>query len=277
VSFAGLTALCIQITGTSCNLRCSHCLNASGPRDPWLKPLDASVVERAIADAEAYGVREIYFTGGEPFLHPAILRLVERALAVAATTVLTNGTLITPAIADALADLVERSRYSLEIRVSVDDPEAESNDAVRGKGSFARATRGIRLLHARGLLPILTSAEIRPGSWSDRFARFSTMLRGLGVDRPRIKLLPLFPIGRARTESEERLTNELLEGFDRTTLQCAGARVVADGGIYACPILAGVPEARMSGAALGDAFGPVSLDHKACVTCWRSGATCRND
>lgn len=49
--FVGLDTLWIQLTGTWCNLECAHCLNASGPRDPWLKPLAPAVVRAAIADA----------------------------------------------------------------------------------------------------------------------------------------------------------------------------------------------------------------------------------
>ena len=101
--FLGLSTLWVQITGTWCNLECRHCINASGPRSPWLKPLDGETIRRAIAEAEALGVKEIYFTGGEPFLHGEILPLLARALEVAPTTVLTNGTLIGPEQADALA------------------------------------------------------------------------------------------------------------------------------------------------------------------------------
>ncbi|MBI3107970.1 MAG: radical SAM protein [Candidatus Rokubacteria bacterium] len=101
VAFSGLDVLWIQLTGTWCNLACTHCLNASGPRDPWLKPLDATIVRQAIDEGEALGAREIYLTGGEPFLHPEVLPLLERALAAAPTTVLTNGTTITPAVPSA--------------------------------------------------------------------------------------------------------------------------------------------------------------------------------
>jgi AdoMet-dependent heme synthase len=91
VPLARLTALWIQITGTWCNLECRHCLNASGPKRPWLRPLETGVMRRAIADAERLGVREIYFTGGEPLLHRDILEILEVSLGVASTTVLTNG------------------------------------------------------------------------------------------------------------------------------------------------------------------------------------------
>ena len=86
--FVRLTALWIQLTGTWCNLECTHCLNASGPREPRLQPLDGETARRVIADAERLGVKEIYFTGGEPFLHKDILALLRLSLASAPTTVL---------------------------------------------------------------------------------------------------------------------------------------------------------------------------------------------
>ncbi len=35
----------------------------------------------------------------------------------------------------------------------------------------------------------------------------------------------------------------MLQGFDFSLLQCSETRVVAEGGVYACPILAGLPGA----------------------------------
>src|SRR5438067_1105615 len=148
--FVALSTLWLVLTGTLCNLRCTHCLNTSGPDAPWLPPLDGAVARRAIAEAAALGVREIYFTGGEPFLHREILPLLETSLAIAATTVLTNGTVLTDATADALAALAGASRYSLEIRVSLDAPDAETNDRVRGAGTWRRAGTRERVPPHRG-------------------------------------------------------------------------------------------------------------------------------
>jgi sulfatase maturation enzyme AslB (radical SAM superfamily) len=235
VPFRHLAALWVQITGTWCNLECVHCINASGPDSPWLPPLDGESVRRAIREAEGLGVKEIYFTGGEPFLHHEILPLLEEALAVAPTTVLTNGTAITPPVADALAALAAAASYSLEIRVSLDDVDREANDRVRGRGAWVKAVQAIQRLHARGLLPIVTATEI----------------------------------GRARGEDS-------LAGFDTSVLQCSDTRVVAHGGVFACPILAGLDGARLSTGSLEASFRPASLYHAACVTCHRTGMTCRN-
>jgi AdoMet-dependent heme synthase len=275
VPFTRLTTLWVQITGTWCNLECTHCINASGPEDPWLKPLDADTVRQAILSAERLGVKEIYFTGGEPFLHREILPLLGAALEAAPTTVLTNGTAITERMADALAALSRRTPYSLEIRVSLDDTDREANDRIRGEGAWDKAVQAIRRLHARGLLPIVTATEVSAerGDLHERFRRF---LLGLGIDKPRVKIMPLFPIGRMQGGDELRLSEAMLEGFDRSLLQCAETRVVAAGGVYACPILAGLPGARLSTGRLEAAFRPAPLYHPACVTCHRTGMTCRN-
>jgi len=277
--FVGLATLWVQITGTWCNLECRHCINASGPKSPWLKPLDAVTIRRAIREAEAAGVKEIYFTGGEPFLHGEILPLLELALATAPTTVLTNGTLIGPQTADALAALAARAPYSLELRVSLDDTEREKNDRIRGEGAWAKAVAAVRLLRERGLLPIVTATEITRDehpAGSGMYERFRDFLRGQGVERPRVKIMPVFGIGRQPAGATAPLTEDDLEGFDRAVLQCADARVVAADGVYACPILAGLEGARLSTGSLAESFRPVPLYHPACVTCRDTGMTCRN-
>ena len=277
--FVRLSALWIQLTGTWCNLECTHCLNASGPKEPWLQPLDAETARRAIADAERLGVKEIYFTGGEPFLHRHILPLLERSLTVAPTTVLTNGTVITPAIADALAALATTTAYSLEIRVSLDDVDATRNDRIRGVGAWAKAVRAVGLLSERGLLPIITATDLLTAEGpqaAGMYGRFRDFLVAQGVTRTRVKILPVLPIGRMETAGGPRLTEAALDGFDRGLLQCAETRVIASGGVYACPILAGLPGARLSESSVEESFRPAPLYHAACVTCHQTGMTCRN-
>lgn len=278
VAFRELRSLWFQITGTLCNLACRHCFNASGPRAPWLGLLEADVVRRSLAEGEALGVREVYFTGGEPLLHPEILPLLADALAIAPTTLLTNGTLIDAGLADHLAGLAAASIYSLEVRVSIDGATADENDAVRGRGTFARALEAVRLLDARGLPPIVTATEVAAlHDGEGLYARLRQALTAAGVTRPRLKMLPVLPLGRAVGRGDARLLSPGdLEGFDTSTLQCVETRVVAAGGIYACPILAGLPGARVGTGRLAEALGPVRLYHRACVTCHETGIACKN-
>jgi MoaA/NifB/PqqE/SkfB family radical SAM enzyme len=277
--FSSLSTLWVQVTGTWCNLQCAHCINTSGPKTPWLKSLETETVMRFIREAETFGVKEIYFTGGEPFLHADIIELLAFALQVAPTTVLTNGTLIDGTMADTLATLANQTPYSFEIRVSVDAVDPAENDRIRGKGTWARAVRAIQLLHARRLLPILTATEPMHGSPSgdsDLYGRFRDLLSSLGINKPRVKIMPLFPVGRMAQATGPLLTADALEGFDFSLLQCSETRVVAAGGIYSCPILAGLAGARLSEESLQDSFTPCRLYHPACVTCYQSGMTCKN-
>ena len=191
-SFRHLGALWIQVTGTWCNLTCNHCFNSSGPKDPWIGRMEPAQVRAAIDEGASLGVKEIYYTGGEPFLHPDILGLTEYGLRHAPTTILTNGTLISEPMAGRLGALAAAARYSLEVRLSLDASEREANDTIRGKGVFDKVLQAARTLETHGLLPIITVSEIATPS----YARLRDMLLAAGIRRPRLKIIPVFPMGR---------------------------------------------------------------------------------
>ena len=286
--FHDLHALWFQLTGTLCNLACTHCFISCSPTNHALKFVAPETVYRYLAEAETHGVREVYFTGGEPFLHKQIMPILARSLQVAATSVLTNGTLITPPVADELAALSSASRYSLEMRVSLDDVEEARNDAVRGKGALRRALRALRLLQERGLPPIVAVTEYfyeaqeatpqEPGSGSGFYQRFRDFLLENGIEKPRLKVIPVFAMGQLRPSQAGAayVTPEMMHGFDVTTLQCTKSRIVADGGVYACPLLVGEAKARLSVNSLSEAMQSCSLYHTACHTCYVTGMTCSN-
>jgi AdoMet-dependent heme synthase len=278
VAFRELRSVWLQITGTLCNLACRHCFNASGPRDPWLSPLSVDVIDRHLAEAESLGVREVYLTGGEPLLHPDLFAIVDRALRVAATTILTNGALLTDGVANRLAALAAASTYSLEVRVSLDGASAQEHDVVRGGGTFAKALDAIRRLERRGLYPIVTAtAPLEPRAPGSLYDRLRAALLAAGVERPRIKILPRLALGRARAGAPTvPLGPADLDVLDPSRLQCTETRAVADGGIYACPILAGLPSARLARERIVEALGPTTLFHPVCRTCHETGLTCGN-
>jgi uncharacterized Fe-S cluster-containing radical SAM superfamily protein len=275
-----LDALWLQVAGTRCNLACTHCFVSCGPGEDRHALMSREEVRARVAEALPFGVREFYFTGGEPFLHPDLLGILDDTLAHGPCTVLTNGTLLTGRRVETLADLARRARYSLEIRVSLDGAEAARHDAVRGPGSFARALAGVALLSRHGLLPIVTATR---GADEDERApreRYLAMLGEAGVPRPRLKLLPMFQLGRevARTRGDrvpETLADLPPEAFDATRLQCGSCRAVTSRGVFVCPLLVDEPGGRM-GARLDQALGPFTLSHGACHTCYVTGMTCAN-
>lgn len=281
VTLTHLDNLWFQVSGTLCNIACTHCFNNSGPNVRTFEFLSLETVREAIESATRAGVKEIFFTGGEPFLHPGLPDMLSLSLKHAPTTVLTNGMLINDRIADRLAKIEQAARYSLEFRVSLDGYTEEMNDAIRGKGVFRAALAAVARLSRRGLLPLVTIVR----TWSDEeelrtLAGFASTLRQAGYARPRIKVLPALPLGRelersVGTETEALLSEEMLEGFDRELLMCSNSRIVTDRGVWVCPLLVEKADARL-GATLADSNPDYALGHNACVTCYHYGTICGN-
>ncbi len=285
--FRHLQSLWFQVTGTLCNLECVHCFIACSPTNHQLKFLEPDTVFRYLDEATQLGVRDIYFTGGEPFLHKHILPILAQALRVAPTTVLTNGTLITPSVADALAVIQAEARYSLELRISLDDVDEAKNDAVRGKGALRKALRAMQLLQERDILPIVAVTEYlyetqgtpsQPGVGNGFYQKFRDFLLLHGITKPRLKVIPVFAMGKlaGADPTASYVTHAMMEGFEVESLQCSTSRIIADGGVYSCPLLVGEEGARLSTDSLQAALQPCSLYHTACHTCYITGMTCAN-
>ena len=280
--FHDFDTLWFQISGTLCNLRCNHCFIRCSPENDSLALMETAGVLRYLEEARQLGVKEIYFTGGEPFLHPDILLILEQTLTYFPASVLTNGLPINPERADRLARIADSSPYTLELRISLDHYDPDKNDAVRGKGTFKRILAAYKRLYDRGFLPILTITEIdeyqNPEQKDiDRFDKYVQLLNQAGVGQPRVKIIPIFEMGMLPAPNRPRtVTHEMMNGFDHSLLQCSSSRIAAADGIYACPILVGEERARMSGTSLEAAATPCSLYHTACTTCYVTGMTCKN-
>ena len=227
-----LDSLWIQVAGTLCNLTCTHCFVSCGPGENRHAMMTRDEVRSRVAEALLLGVKEFYFTGGEPFLHPELLEILADTLEHGPCTVLTNGTLFSERRVDALVDLARASRYALEIRVSLDGDHAERHDAFRGAGCFDRAIAGVAMLSRRGLLPIVTVTQIAEDDGERFRERYLAMLRAAGVERPRLKVLPMFRLGREVARTRGYLAPETLadlpeSAFDPHRLQCSSCRAGA--------------------------------------------------
>jgi uncharacterized Fe-S cluster-containing radical SAM superfamily protein len=281
VALRHLDELWFQVTGTRCNLTCRHCFISCSPHNDSFGFLSFEEVRTRLNESMALGVKEYYFTGGEPFLHPRMVEILELTLHHGPATVLTNGTVLKDAWLERLARAEADSLYSLEFRVSLDGPSPATNDPVRGAGTFDRALDGVERLVRHGFLPIVTVA--RTADDQDEvalFAGFVALLKARGYARPRVKILPTLRIGaeaqrqRGYTE-DERVTPAMMVGFDEGTLLCSHARLVSDRGVHACPILLEAPGAVL-GQRLAEARSPFPLRYRVCHTCWQHGALCAN-
>jgi sulfatase maturation enzyme AslB (radical SAM superfamily) len=281
VALAHLDDLWFQVGGTLCNLECRHCFISCGPHNHVFGFLDLATVKRALEESVALGVKEYYFTGGEPFLNPDTVPILEQTLRLGPATVLTNVTVFKESWLTRLVAAEAASLYSLEFRVSIDGYTPEANDPVRGAGTFNRALAGVRQLVAHGFLPLITVARTDDADDDGRlFAGFVRMLQDQGYDRPRVKILPTLRLG-AEVErqrgyrEDERVAPEMMEGFDESQLLCNYSRVVTDRGVHVCPILIEAPDARL-GTTLTESLQPYALRHGACFTCYQYGALCAN-
>jgi MoaA/NifB/PqqE/SkfB family radical SAM enzyme len=275
-----LDTLWVQVAGTICNIACRHCFISCGPKVDTHRMMTVEQVEAALDEGVAAGMRSVWYTGGEPLLHPALLELVDLALARAPLGILTNGMAIDLPLARALAERFRDAPYNLEIRVSLDGHDAATNDRVRGEGVFDATCAGIAALAAHGVEPVVAVALVDGAATADQ-QRFSELLRSLGVTRPRVRWIPPFRIGREATRrggrpyhAWERLTEkEVADPEAPHRLQCGTSRTVTSEGAFPCPILINEPAYRL-GSRLGDALRPHPVDHRACHTCWVEGFSC---
>ncbi|HLA82707.1 MAG TPA: radical SAM protein, partial [Thermoleophilia bacterium] len=154
----------------ACNLRCSHCLSAglqSGRGELDLEQCRALIDELARME-----VFQVNFGGGEPFLRTDFLDILAHCHSRGITTcVSTNGTVLTDGLIDELLGMPP-----VYLQVSLDGGCAETNDAIRGRGTFARILGGIELLAARGyanlsLNMVVTRLNVSEIPDFDRLAR----------------------------------------------------------------------------------------------------------
>jgi molybdenum cofactor biosynthesis enzyme MoaA len=276
-----LDTLWFQIAGTLCNLRCNHCFISCSPENHTLGMMTLEQFLPHLQDAVRLGVKEFYFTGGEPFANPDLLKILEATLQVGPATVLTNATLFSRQVVTQLISMRDASIYSLELRVSMDGFSPETNDPLRGPGTFKRIMRGIKLLLDGGFLPIITAMRSWPIERDEvELAKFKACLTEIGYRCPRIKLLPSLKIGqealRDRGYSEhDYITKSMMAGYDSSQLICSNSRVVSTRGVHVCLILVDQSDSIL-GARLPTAKKSFELRHHACLTCYRYGALCSN-
>ena len=281
ISLTHLEHLWFQVAGTRCNLSCHHCFISCHPANHSFGFLSRAQVQQQLKDSVAIGVKEYYFTGGEPFLNPDMVPILIDTLEYGPATVLTNGTVLREQWLRQLIEAESRSRFSLEFRVSIDGVSPEQNDPIRGEGTFERAMNGVVRLNRHGFMPIITTARSWPLEEEDQVVEaFVDRLRRAGCERPRLKILPMLQLGAEVTRSgpyaeDDRITESMLLDYDRSHLICEHSRIVTDRGIHVCPILIEAPDSLL-GENLSESKRSFSLNHGACWTCYQHGAICSN-
>jgi predicted phosphodiesterase len=273
-------------TGTLCNIACAGCYIESSPRNDRLSFLARADFDRFLDEAASLHpeLREIGFTGGEPFMNPAAPGMIEAALARGyEALVLTNAMRPMQRRQAHLARMRAAHGGRLGLRVSLDAPTRASHEAIRGPGTFAPALAGLAWLAGSGfrvsvaarLAPRADAAEARAG--------FAALFAGGGIELDAFDpaALVLFPeLGVAEAPPEVGKTCWQALAASGRTVMCASARMVVHRKGEAAPSVVACTlqpyERRFDlGPTLAAAARTVTLNHPHCARfCVFGAASC---
>ncbi len=273
-------------TGTLCNITCEHCYIESSPRNDRLAYLTRAEAAGYLdeIERERLPTRTIGFTGGEPFMNPDIITMLEDTLARGFhALVLTNAMKPMQHHRAALLRLHDAYADRLTMRVSLDHYTPAVHEAERGARSWAATVDGLVWLARHGF-PVHVAgrqfsgepdATLRAG-----YARLFAEL-DVGVDAFDPVQLMLFPELDARRDVPE--ITEACWGILHKSpdgVMCASARMVVKRKgaehpvVLACTLLPYDAHFEL-GRSLADAAQPVALNHPHCASfCVLGGAAC---
>ena len=285
-------------TGSLCNITCRNCYIDSSPdndRLAYLTRAEAAAFLDEIA-RDAWPVREIGFTGGEPFMNPDIIDMLGDALSRGfSVLVLTNAMqpMLRPRIRDGLIALRDAHGDRLTLRISLDHYSRELHDTERTARLVRQDGRGHRLARARRLHAGAGGADLLGRERGRRARRLRRADRRPRLARrclrPRRQLV-LFPEMDERADVPE-ITESCwgILGKDPNEVMCAASRMVvkrkgaAAPVVLPCTLLPYDPAFEM-GATLAEAaradggmfdHGAVKLCHPHCAKfCVLGGGSC---
>lgn len=281
----GLKTLWIN-TGTVCNLQCASCYIESTPRNDRLSYISVSEVEEYLDEIarDDLPTEQIGFTGGEPFMNPEFLPIMESALQRRKRVlILTNAMKPMQRVRDRLLAIKTRYGESLAIRVSVDHYTRELHELERGPRSWKPTLDGLAWLARNGFQTSvagrLYSGEVETIVRSGYARLFHD--HQVSIDAFDPKQLVLFPEMDERAdvpEISDSCWNVL--NVAPADMMCATSRMVvkrrgADKPVVvACTLTPYEPGFEL-GTTLREASRPVSLNHPHCATfCVLGGSSC---
>lgn len=180
----------------SCNLTCTHCFAGTLPRNE--QPLTLAELDQLFAVLASMGAFRLGLTGGEPLLRRDFFEILDLATSHGLHPCLTtNGLLITDRIAREFA-----RRELVWLNISVDGATADTNDRIRGQGTFERVMARLSVLgrHARFTLAFTITRENvkemeRCVDLAQRVGAHTAVFRPLypvGIARQHLDLMPTF-------------------------------------------------------------------------------------
>ncbi|QBG48723.1 radical SAM protein [Verrucomicrobia bacterium S94] len=268
-------------TGTICNLSCPFCLEGSKPGDNRLNPITLDDVKPFIDEALSMGVEQFSFTGGEPFIIPEIIEILDYALNFKPCLVLTNAT---EPLVNRLGRLISLTTkpHPLSLRVSLDYPDPEKHDAGRGRGNFNLALKTMKQVHRFGFRISIA----RQRSENENVEAVNQAYRpffekaGLPADT-HIVVFPEFHEPGSHP-GVPHITESCMTTYktaaERDRFMCSFSKmVVKQAGrmrVYACTLVDDDEDYDLGGSLSEAMQVRVMLKHHRCYTCFAAGASC---
>ncbi len=275
-------------TGTLCNIECVNCYIASSPTNDALVYISADEVRAYLDQIEErqWPIREIGFTGGEPFMNPEMIEMTRAALERGyEVLILTNAMqpMMRRTMREGLLELQRDYGGKLTLRISVDHYRPELHDEERGKGSFAKTLIGMEWLRDNGFKMAIAGRTVWRDSDDDSRAGYSAFFaeHGFNIDPQDPGQTVLFPEMDESVEVPE-ITTACWGILDKSpdAVMCASSRMVVKRkgaerpAVLACTLLPYSPEFEM-GETLAEAEADVHLNHPHCAKfCVLGGASC---
>ncbi len=275
-------------TGTLCNITCANCYIESSPENDRLVYITRPEVEDYLdqLDDRNWGVREIAFTGGEPFMNPQMIGMAEAALLRGyEVLILTNAMrpMQRKTVMAGLVDLQARFGDKLTLRISLDHHCRALHDEERGKGSYDITLTGMRWLRDQGIRMAVAGRTVWGDTDAQSRAGFAALFakEGFDIDAENPAMTVLFPEMDERVDVPE-ITSACwgILGKSPKDVMCSSSRMVVKRrgaekpAVLACTLLAYTPEFEL-GETLAEAERPVKLNHPHCAKfCVLGGASC---
>lgn len=275
-------------TGTLCNLACANCYIESSPTNDALIYLTASEVARFLDEAEAgqerLKPREIGFTGGEPFMNPGIIAMIEDALSRGFDVlVLSNAMKPMRRHEEALLRLREAHGDKLTIRVSIDHYTQSYHEAERGPNSWQPMIDGLKWLSDHGFAIAAAGRSLAGETQAQARLAYGALFEreSISIDIGDPSRLVLFPEMDAHADVPEITTGcwDIL-GKSPQDQMCASSRMVVNrkgepnARVVACTLLPYDAQFDLGGS-VAEADREVPLNHPHCARfCVLGGASC---
>jgi hypothetical protein len=285
VAFVGYDTLWFN-TGTLCNVTCSGCYIESSPKNDRLAYLTRAEVKAFLDEANGLPDRptEIGFTGGEPFMNPDILGMIEDSLGTGFHVLLLTNAM--KPMQRRRLQLLELHRHypgRLRLRVSLDHFQPLPHEQIRGAGTWRPAIEGLKWLSSEGFDIAVAARMIWGIDEQSMRAGFADLFatEGLAISATDPGRLVLFPEMDASAEVPEisegcwtvlgRHPSEMMCATSRMVVKHKGASRPV---VQACTLLPYATAFEM-GVSLDEAREAVSLNHPHCARfCVLGGATC---